>query len=159
MNLRIADIPLHVKIIICSFECSLDVLCIIIPIALKYLFGFANPAVTEEILDGYHLGLHIQQLGGHGLDQLVTADSELGLSSLVLDRVRNRKEDPRSVLVIQFIPATVTIPVFPRSLDRIVQAFTVERTKDVPVPFSPKRITFSSHSGSPLFSSFSLKRW
>jgi len=41
--------------------------------------------VPKKVLDGDHLGLRVEQLGGHGVAQLVTADSERGLPRIVLD--------------------------------------------------------------------------
>ena len=41
--------------------------------------------MSEEILDGDHFGLRIEQLSGHGVAQLVAADPERGLSRIVFD--------------------------------------------------------------------------
>ena len=40
--------------------------------------------MPEEVLDGDHLGLSIEQLGGHGMPEVVTGDLEPGLSGIVL---------------------------------------------------------------------------
>jgi hypothetical protein len=37
-------------------------------------FGGGYPIVAQQILDAFHLGIGIEQLGGHGVAQVMTAD-------------------------------------------------------------------------------------
>ena len=44
-----------------------------------------DPVVTEQILDGGDFRFGVQQLGGHGVAQLVTAGLQSGLFRVVFD--------------------------------------------------------------------------